>query len=455
MNRCPPLGEPRSMSDREGRGSVPASPREEVRACRSISPTSRTRRSLRLCAREDEAALAELYDRYGRVSYGLAAAHPSGRRPGRGCRPGGLPRRLALRGRFVPERAKASTWILTLVHRRAVDRCAEASAGGPSRSTTSRRRPSGTDGGARWLRFERERIQLALKKLPDQQREALELAYYGGSRQSELAERLGQPLGTIKSRMFAGLEPTARPAAETGTEDRRWKPTDRRADRGARPRLALARGRARARGAPAPISRRPGAPGRAPGGGCVTRVRGRDPGAATLTSRSNPRRDEEQEPTNVVPLRRRGSSRLSQPLRLPPQALRSASASGARRSPARSTTSAARRHDRTRFWLCSPSRTRAGSRSPAPMAPSSSRTTARPASCCRGSRLLQPARPTRLWVIEDDKPVSAGLFSGGSSESVVPLTKPVPEGATVAVTVEPAGGVDQPTTTPVVVAPTA
>jgi len=56
-----------------------------------------------------------------------------------------------------------------------------------------------------WLRLRRAQVQEALQQLPDQQREALELAYYGGFSQSELADRLGLPLGTIKSRMFTGL----------------------------------------------------------------------------------------------------------------------------------------------------------------------------------------------------------------------------------------------------------
>ena len=110
---------------------------------------------------------------------------------------------------FRAERAKASTWILTLVHRRAVDLVrreerrraeplqADAASGGAG--------PAGSAEDAAWLGFERERVQAALRTLPDAQREAIELAYYGGFSQSELAERLGQPLGTIKSRMFAGL----------------------------------------------------------------------------------------------------------------------------------------------------------------------------------------------------------------------------------------------------------
>jgi RNA polymerase sigma-70 factor, ECF subfamily len=159
-----------------------------------------------LCARSDESALAELYDRYGRTAYGLAH---------RVLRDDALAEDavqeafLAVwRGApsYVSERAKASTWILTFVHRRAVDlvRREQRRRAEPLPEVDS----GGVEGSAAdvaWLRLERERVQAALAQLPDQQREALELAYYGGFTQSELAERLGEPIGTIKSRMFTGL----------------------------------------------------------------------------------------------------------------------------------------------------------------------------------------------------------------------------------------------------------
>ena len=76
---------------------------------------------------------------------------------------------------------------------------------------------------AAWLRFERERVQSALKQLPDAQREAIDLSYYGGFSQSELAERLGVPLGTIKSRMFAGLA-RLRELLDDSTQEGSWRP---------------------------------------------------------------------------------------------------------------------------------------------------------------------------------------------------------------------------------------
>src|SRR5262249_7735801 len=107
--------------------------------------------------------------------------------------------------RFVPERGKASTWILTLVHRRAGDLGRREGRRRADALHQASEPPGAAVDEEAWLRLQRERVQEALRRLPDQQREALELAYYGGFTQSELAERLGQPIGTIKSRMFTGL----------------------------------------------------------------------------------------------------------------------------------------------------------------------------------------------------------------------------------------------------------
>ncbi len=162
-----------------------------------------------LVARGDESALGELYDRVGRVAYGIAYRVLRDERLAEDAVQEGFLAVWRAAAAFRAERAKASTWIVTLVHRRAVDivRREERRRAEPleSESRADPPDPSGSAEDVAWLGFERDRVQAALRSLPDAQREALELAYYGGYSQSELAERLGVPLGTIKSRMFAGL----------------------------------------------------------------------------------------------------------------------------------------------------------------------------------------------------------------------------------------------------------
>lgn len=159
-----------------------------------------------LVARGDDGALAALYDRFGRVAYGLALRVLRDRSLAEDAVQDAFLTVWRNADRFMPERAKASTWILTFVHRRAVDlvRREERRRTEPLPETPLESEAPATDEEA-WLRLRRERVQKALRLLPDQQREALELAYFGGFTQSELAERLGEPLGTIKSRMFTGL----------------------------------------------------------------------------------------------------------------------------------------------------------------------------------------------------------------------------------------------------------
>lgn len=175
-----------------------------------------------LVARADEEALAELYDRFGRAAYGLALRIVRDPALAEDAVQEGFLAVWRSAARFVAERAKASTWILTLIHRRAVDivrreqpRRAEPLEAVPAEAGDDTEEEA-------WRRLRRTRIQEALKRLPDKQREALELAYYGGFTQSELADRLGEPLGTIKSRMFSGLASLRELLAEDDLRDEEW-----------------------------------------------------------------------------------------------------------------------------------------------------------------------------------------------------------------------------------------
>ena len=110
--------------------------------------------------------------------------------------------------RFDPDRGTARTWMLTMAHRRAIDRVRSEQA---SRDRTERvghrdqTRAFDEVSEAVEIRFEHQQVRDALDQLTDLQREAVELAYYGGHTYREVAELLDAPLGTVKTRLRDGL----------------------------------------------------------------------------------------------------------------------------------------------------------------------------------------------------------------------------------------------------------
>jgi RNA polymerase sigma-70 factor (ECF subfamily) len=115
--------------------------------------------------------------------------------------------------RFSADRGSVQTWVLTIARSRALDRLRATrrlredtidEAGSPEAGASSvgATLPSSSDPLSDAEHAERKRLVIAaLAELPVEQREALELGYFGGLSQSEIAERTGQPLGTVKTRM--------------------------------------------------------------------------------------------------------------------------------------------------------------------------------------------------------------------------------------------------------------
>lgn len=162
-------------------------------------------------ALQDERALEGLYDRYGRVTHSLVLKMV--RDPARAEE---ISQEVFLKlwrrpESFQPGRGAFPTWLLSVAHHRAVD------------DLRSRRwdvQPLTDEDGlpreladestdlaeAAWIREQRSAVRVALATLPASQRQALELAYFAGLTQREIADRLGQPLGTVKTRCRLAMQ---------------------------------------------------------------------------------------------------------------------------------------------------------------------------------------------------------------------------------------------------------
>lgn len=159
-------------------------------------------------AHGDRDAFATLYDRLGASVYGLVRRVVRDPAQSEEVTQEVLLEVWRTAPRFDVSRGSAVTWIMTMAHRRAVDRVrSEQAARDRNDRAGAREGAAAHDVVAEEVevRLEHEHVRRALASLTDLQREAVELAYYGGRTYREVAELLGAPLGTVKTRMRDGL----------------------------------------------------------------------------------------------------------------------------------------------------------------------------------------------------------------------------------------------------------
>ncbi len=162
---------------------------------------------VRRIAARDTGALRELYDRYGAIVHGMAYRTLGDRQLAEDCTQEVFVAVWKGAGRYDPARAQVTTWMLSIARNRAVDavRWHEHRRAEPLPEAWSH--GEAPDAAEIAVAAEQsEQIAAALAELPGVQREALSLAYFGGLSQAEIADRLGVPLGTIKSRIRLALE---------------------------------------------------------------------------------------------------------------------------------------------------------------------------------------------------------------------------------------------------------
>jgi RNA polymerase sigma-70 factor, ECF subfamily len=159
-------------------------------------------------ARGDQTAFAALYDRMSNQVYGVVRRVVRDPARSEEVTQEVMVEVWRTATRFDPDRGNASTWMLTRAHRRAIDcvRSVQASRDRDERiGHRERVRPFDEVSEEVETNFEHQQVREALATLTDLQREAVELAYYGGYTYREVAELLDAPLGTIKTRMRDGL----------------------------------------------------------------------------------------------------------------------------------------------------------------------------------------------------------------------------------------------------------
>ena len=163
---------------------------------------------LQRSARGDRAAFADLYDATAARVHGLALRVVRNPAQAEEVTQEAFLEIWRTASRYDPERGSALSWLMTITHRKAVDRVRSAEATSRRDLTYHHRNQSidhDTTAESAHASLEAHRIRSALTQLTDVQREAIELAYFGGYTHTEVATLLDLPVGTAKTRIRDGL----------------------------------------------------------------------------------------------------------------------------------------------------------------------------------------------------------------------------------------------------------
>ena len=163
---------------------------------------------LRRVARGDENAFSQLYEMLAPRVFGLARRVVRDPAQAEEAAQEALVEVWRTAARFDPAKGSATSWVLTITHRRAVDRVRSAQAGADRERramAASGETPYDDVVEAVTANLEQQQVRRCLKGLTDLQREAITLAYYDGFTYREVAEKLDTALPTIKTRMRDGL----------------------------------------------------------------------------------------------------------------------------------------------------------------------------------------------------------------------------------------------------------
>jgi RNA polymerase sigma-70 factor (ECF subfamily) len=162
---------------------------------------------LRAVAGGDEQALSALYDRYRLILFGLILRILHSQAEAEDVLQEVFLQVWRRASDFDETRGRPFTWLVTLARSRAIDRLRSLGSRERTAQEAARDVPDSiSDASDDAVKSEQsEIVRAALRELPEEQRRTLLLAYFEGLTQSEIAERLNTPLGTIKTRMRSGM----------------------------------------------------------------------------------------------------------------------------------------------------------------------------------------------------------------------------------------------------------